>query len=194
MTAPRTTNWDALIASAPMNKDAAVARDGRGISFEPPAKALTNALDAPPPLKPYTDVPENNLTNQRFQKLTVLGLRDLPGRGSGASWVCRCDCGRYACFTSKALKKHRAEGRAMCSECDYIEAIKAGSHRPTKEDILEQQAAKAAQKERMQSACAIIHPKLAELSAAMGAIGITSAEFNAAAADFLRRMRDGGAA
>jgi len=39
-------------------------------------------------------VRRNDLTNQRFGKLTVLRLGDKSNRGNGSYWICRCDCGK----------------------------------------------------------------------------------------------------
>lgn len=115
----KTTDWDRVVTSAPLNKDAALARDGKGTSWTP-ARQFTNVFETPPLMRKYTDVAHNDLTGRRFQKFVVLGLRQ-----EGSGWVCRCDCGRYSIQHKGGLLKQQSLGRAYCGECDYVEEMKA---------------------------------------------------------------------
>lgn len=184
----RTANWDAIAASAPMNKDAALARDGRGVSFEIPEKHKENAFDLCPPLKKYEDVEANNLTGERMHRLVVLGLCADKSTKGPASWACRCDCGRYARFTTKGLRSLRLRGEAMCSECRYVELVKAGKIDLARqaEARAEKSETKAALAERRRNVDGILWPKLLHLRESVAGIGISAEEFRVALAEFVR--------
>ena len=58
-----------------------------------------------------------DLTGQRFGKLTVLGMSDKKGpRGKRQVplWECRCDCGELSYKATDTLKASR---HAMCAKC-----------------------------------------------------------------------------
>lgn len=125
-----TSDWDRIVTSAPLNKDAAVARDNRGGAWVPGKPIGRDQLrsHAPLPMRRYTDVPENDITGKRFGSFVALGLGERKGSNSkGSSWVVRCDCSYYEHRTAKALRSLAASGRAMCQECDYLAQIKAGT-------------------------------------------------------------------
>lgn len=157
----KTSNWDAMIASVPINKDAAVARDGGGESWKPQV-ALTNCYENPPQMLP-------DFRGKRVGKLTGVFLAADPDREQH-KWVFRCDCGRYAQFGSKAVYKQNGLGRAQCGECDYLSGIKNGTvssplERPALREVkaLDRDARKALADKRD----AVFHPMIDELIASL---------------------------
>lgn len=126
-----TTDWSAIITSAPLNKDAAVARDGKGEEFIPRKNLESPGFlrrDAPFKTKPYPGraLGKEDLTGQRFNKLTVIGyLAEQPSNNSGR-WVVRCVCGYYEIRKGKALKSPKYQERASCSLCDYNKELREG--------------------------------------------------------------------
>lgn len=190
MTALKQTDWGAVTTAAPMNKDAALARDGRGVSFDMPPKAKQNAFDAPFPTTEFTGHSYHNLTGQRFQKVVVLGVRAKRRHGDEhITWVCRCDCGRYCNYKASKLRERQAAGLCMCSECEYLESVKAGTH-PTKEQQEARVVSAAEKRERMNGLKRLVHPKLEELRAAFVALGFTENEYRIAVADWMRIQVD----
>jgi hypothetical protein len=132
--AMKTTEWDRIVTSSPLNKDASVARDGSGDLYD---KDFPNALDerpgyAQPSAITLKDPRFINFTGKEIGRLTVLGLvsersgQQLKGKG-GARWLCRCVCGHYAKQSTKALKR-ATEGRrdAMCDWCEDTQRKREG--------------------------------------------------------------------
>lgn len=124
----KTVAWDKVISSAPLNKDAAIARDGGGTSWEPEKKPHSAFIrsHAPIPVKPRDRTWMVDLTGLKVGKLTVLGVADFPGRKQTAAWVVRCVCGYYETRKAKTLRCPTYAERAACSECDYVAQLKAG--------------------------------------------------------------------
>lgn len=56
-----------------------------------------------------------DLTGRKFGDLTVLGVNKVSMNG-GASWRCRCECGRECVMTGKALLRRKIAG---CGKCSY---------------------------------------------------------------------------
>lgn len=122
----RIVNYDALAASTPLNRDAAIARDGRGTHYcvQPPANRVHSDL----PLALREIGPEMlacgfvDLRGIKFGRMTVVGLSaDIAKR-----WVVRCACGQYEVrksATIKALDRTAAQG--MCFVCEHGEKLKA---------------------------------------------------------------------
>lgn len=124
----RTTDWDAVLTSSPVNTDAALTRDGRGKGWVPEVRQSLGHVrsHAPLPMKPaITGV---DLTGFRCGKLTVVGLADMPERNAKrpAAWVVRCVCGYYETRTAKALRSPEYAAKAACNECTYLRELKAG--------------------------------------------------------------------
>ena len=140
-----------------------------------PARVFTNVFETPPLMRKYTDVPENDITGQRFQKLVVLGLR-----AEGSGWVCRCDCGRYMLSTKAGLIKQRSLGRSYCGECDYLEQMKAKTL-PSKE---EQEAGRIRKEERK----ALDLERDARIHCALASVMKEEMERGESAADVLRSV------
>jgi hypothetical protein len=124
-----TTDWSAIITSSPLNKDAAIARDGHGESFEPAGMKLKPDFkrhDAPFKMKPYTGCGQD-FTGQKIGRLTVIGCADMPSKDHGARWVVRCICGYYEIRRSGTLSKPDYAARAKCSVCDYTAEMLKGN-------------------------------------------------------------------
>lgn len=128
----KTTNFDAVVASAPANATAAVVTAGSRTHYESSRKVVPEHVhtDIRPPLKDLRRLDRNAratavaLVGKRIGRLTVIGIREEPKRFTGgtkrkARWVVRCDCGRYEHRLAKALREPKLPDRAMCSECLY---------------------------------------------------------------------------
>lgn len=111
----RTTNWDAIVTSAPLDRQASIVRDGR--SAADPV-TVQNSYAQQPPTRPYMDIPANNLTGQRFGRVVALGLGERARKGT-TPWVVLCDCGRYAQMRAVALRSMEPD-KIACGECTYI--------------------------------------------------------------------------
>lgn len=133
MTRLKTTNWDAVIASAPLDRQASIIRDGRGEALD---VVIENSFKECPPLRPYSDVPANDLRGKRFGSLVAIGLSERTGtNGKGAGWVFQCDCGHYTRMSKKGVERQVAIDRARCGECDYIEGVRKGRILPREERL-----------------------------------------------------------
>lgn len=118
----KTTDWDAVVASAPMRKVDAIIRDSAGeAGLDVKGGNLYVGPSEMRPCPPDTE----DLTGRRFGKLTVLGLlrQSNPKGKKPAKWVCRCDCGNYAHQRGKALNNG---ARDRCDQCDAWEQVKSG--------------------------------------------------------------------
>ena len=117
MTRHASTNWDALAASAPLDRKAATVA-GRG---DAAGDGETERMLAPPPMREFpADQPQmTDWTGVRAGRLMVLGLADTPGTAAGAGWACRCDCGDFHIARAKTLRRF-SEGKLgplMCYRC-----------------------------------------------------------------------------
>lgn len=117
--------WDKIVSSAPVNKDAAVARDGSGEHFEPDMRLARLRWDAPPPTKPVPDCPSaKGFVGIKFGRLTVVGLyAGEVSKKEGARWVVRCACGAYETRRAKAIR-NPINAHDRCSHCEYLERLR----------------------------------------------------------------------
>lgn len=135
----KTTNWDAVVASAPLNADAAKALNAVGESFVPRREVVNETAfrsDVPPQMRRLPpDAP--NLAGMKVGKLTVIGLAAFGkgGKNRRAAWVVRCACGWYETRSAKVLRDPAYAARAMCGECDYVRQIASGEKPPPKVEI-----------------------------------------------------------
>lgn len=112
----RTVNYDALAASTPINRGAALARDGGGVQFELQLPNHIEHWTAPP-------LPERN-PSRDLPRLegTVFGdgmrvVRYHGRRWDGARWLVRCACGDFELRSTKAVRTAQADHRcAVCSQ------------------------------------------------------------------------------
>lgn len=121
----KTTVWDRVVTSAPINKDAAVARDGKGEGFEPKLKDAADRVHSDTPLptrKPLKGSPD--YSGQRSGRLVVVGLSAEIKQGDRpAAWVVRCACGNYEHRTAKSINNPRNVDDC-CRPCRQVEYLK----------------------------------------------------------------------
>jgi hypothetical protein len=130
----RTVNYAALATSAPIDKAAALARDGSGEHFDIAIPDDMPHSETPLPMKAITRQHTSNpsfadLTGTRMARLRVLGMYAAPNTKKVGMWVVRCDCGRYTARSAKAIKNYLAdpekyEGGGRCWECQRVEILK----------------------------------------------------------------------
>lgn len=110
--------FEKLAASAPVNKQAALS-SSKGFQYTPSKVVLVQEWDAPPklkePLKSQLD-----LRGRRKGRLVVIGLLAdfAANKATRATWVCRCDCGRYTSRKAKSINNPRNEGD-RCELCRH---------------------------------------------------------------------------
>lgn len=123
--------WDRVISSAPLNTDAAKARDGGGVHWTPEIKQSPGKVRSHAPLPMKTVPPGLNLTGLKVGRLTVIGLAAKNTSG-GAAWVVRCVCGYYETRKARTLRRPGYAADAMCDECRYLHELRSGRvKRPT---------------------------------------------------------------
>lgn len=145
-----------------MNKDAAIARDGKGETWKPVVK-IENSYEVCPKLKPFSPLMGEDQTGKRFDKVRVVGLAAEQTASGKAGWACRCDCGRFAKFSTRGLFACAAEKKTMCGECAYLDKIKTGGGRTPLErknmaEKVKQRSAKQAQSVAERDA--LVHPAI----------------------------------
>lgn len=132
------TDWSALAASAPLNKEAATvtSQNGEEGTFRRALndRHLQKTPHAPRIDRSFLKRPDaEDFTGQRFSHFTVLGpAEERAGNQRKLYWSVRCDCGNFTLRTSKSLKKARGENpiTIKCGECEYFDALREGRTRP----------------------------------------------------------------
>jgi len=126
----RTTNWDAVIAASPLNRQASIVRDGVGEPCcEPDVPADYPRWLAPPKMKPITSLrgpgidTALDMIGLRAGSMVVLGIAEGTNPKKGAVWVCRCDCGYYEGRKAKALTGPFAHEIA-CITCTRLAKVR----------------------------------------------------------------------
>lgn len=110
-------HYDAVFASAPLNKTAGVAVS-KGYQYNPDIKITAPEWDAPPKMRQVLkNMPQ--LVGSRFGRFTVIGLLDGSAKGGGALWVCRCACGKYAGRKAKAITNPANAEVDRCTVCKH---------------------------------------------------------------------------
>ena len=124
--------WDALLASAPVNKQAAKVTSGSE-HYEP--NFVTNAMfwDERPRLLNLNAIKATqpqfiDLTGSKVGRMVVVGIfaDDPPSKAKkskGSLWVCRCVCGRYQGVRGSRIKSLR---RDRCDYCYHVEDLRNG--------------------------------------------------------------------
>lgn len=125
----KTTQWDRVVTSAPLNATAAVVRDGRGEACgDDPSTAKMRADGSlshlPLPVKAvHPNAPNADLVGARIGRYVVLGLADRPKTsGKAAVWVIRCACGNYEHRRAAPIRRQmegtdETDNRDCCTEC-----------------------------------------------------------------------------
>ncbi len=120
----RTTDFDRLATSAPLNTDAAMARDGQSRDhWEGRVPSTTPHWSAPP--RPLAQIPATveDLTGRVVGRLTVIGYHGSK-KAKGSQWLVRCACGDYELRSTKAITNHTGQLEATCAACDWLRLIK----------------------------------------------------------------------
>lgn len=131
----RTTNFDALATSAPLDRQASAMRDGSGDQWEAKIPDYHLRWIAPPALRPVASLEPNaqvlaaSLIGQRIGRVVVLGILLEETRKKKARWVVRCDCGYYEARIAKVLGSGDP-ARMMCAACDKVDQLRQFSTRP----------------------------------------------------------------
>ena len=128
------SRWDAILASAPLNREAAVVTGQGDESGYRKIQTDRYEQDGPHQLKRVPCTPQFvDLTRQKFGKLTVRGLCAVDtAKGQrqkcGTLWAVKCECGTYTAKRRKALQAERAVDDAplSCTHCTRLFEIKQG--------------------------------------------------------------------
>lgn len=126
----RTTNFDALAAASPLDRQASVVRDGSGDHWEAKISKTQLRWLAPPPMKVVSALTApgqliaKSLIGKRVGRLVILGILNDGIERKSASWVVRCDCGYYEARKAKALREQRAGDDMACSACDKVNQLR----------------------------------------------------------------------
>lgn len=121
----RTTDFDRLATSAPLNTDAAMARDGSSRDHWEAKIPENYARWAAPPeaLALFNRVNGEDLTGRRMGRMTVIGYH-APG-SRGGRWLVRCTCGYYELRSAAAIKSDKDEdGDHCCFECQRVKVLR----------------------------------------------------------------------
>jgi hypothetical protein len=114
----RTTNFDALAASAPLDRQASTVRDGSGDLWTPNVKVACAHWDAPPPAEKPLPSGQEDRAGQRFGRFTVVRYH-TSSKATGSKWLVRCACGEYEIRSSKAVK-NPANTDDCCTLCRHL--------------------------------------------------------------------------
>lgn len=117
----RTMNFDAIAASAPLDRTASAVRDGSGDAWTPQKRTKVFHTDTPKlsPDAPGSSVGaefEASIKGLRFGRFVVVGRSVVQNPKRGASWLCRCDCGQFENRKAKAMRSPLA-GEDCCYQC-----------------------------------------------------------------------------
>lgn len=111
-----TTNYDAIATAAPVNRQAALMRDGRGEVAEAPTSPGQERWDSPPlpERNPPPDLPrlEGRVFGDGMRVVRYHGTR-----WNGARWLVRCRCSWFELRSTKAILTAQADH--ACSACQY---------------------------------------------------------------------------
>lgn len=116
----RTTNFDVIAASAPLNREASVVRDGSGDQYEGKAPEYHAHWKAPPlpedQFRPETG--GEDMTGVRFGRMVVVRYHRRHPRLRVAQWLVRCACGDYELRRTRAIKAAQEDHK--CQVCDWF--------------------------------------------------------------------------
>lgn len=130
----RTTNFDALAASSPLDRNASIVRDGSGDLWSAKIPEHHQHWKTPQPIQPRIPGNMPNYTGVDFGRLKVIGYH-----GDGR-WLVRCACGDYELRRTKAIRhrdrpQEQPDDEAMCWECARVKILrKRGNRKVTDSD------------------------------------------------------------
>lgn len=129
----RTTDFDAIAASAPLDRQASVVRDGSGDQFVGRIPRDVEHWTAPPLPEAARPAQVKDLSGLAVGRMTVVRYhRSHPKRG--ARWLVRCRCGDYEVRSTPALTGACAPERLMCCLCEQVELMRRAPARDRVED------------------------------------------------------------
>jgi hypothetical protein len=138
---PRTMNFDAIAAAAPLDAQAGAVRDGRGdhwVAIVPDDVEHWSAPPLPEHERP-ADVPD--ISGLVVGCLTVVRYhRTRPSGSQRSRWLVRCQCGDYELRRTRALAAPAFPGEMMCFACQAVETLRTAHRRDTPADRAEDQA------------------------------------------------------
>jgi hypothetical protein len=145
----RTTDFDALAASAPLNREAATVRDGSGDRWDGKVPSFHAHWDAPPLPEHERPCDLPDMAGLRFGRMTV--IRFHRRRKYGAQWLVRCTCGGYELRKTSAIKAliagtTGATEEHCCAKCDWLRHVQ---HRAARASTAENRAAELAGFDRL---------------------------------------------
>lgn len=120
----RTTNFDAIAASAPLDRQASVVRDGSGDQWENQHMSTQAQHWKAPPL-PTHRRPHNtpDYTGAKIGRMTIVSFHGYSGKSNPvAVWLARCACGDYEVRRADTIKRN-ANPDACCMPCQRAAAI-----------------------------------------------------------------------
>lgn len=122
----RTTNFDAIAAAAPLDRQASVVRDGSGDLWSGKVKPTTRHWDAPPPPEAARPDHVEDFAGRQVHRLTVVRYHGKR-KGGGHWFLVRCACGDYELRRDKFLRDppmREGQQEHACEACDYLAHIK----------------------------------------------------------------------
>lgn len=144
----RTTDFDAIAAAAPLDRQASVVRDGSGDQFIGRIPRDQEHWTAPPPPEAARPAHVRDLIGLSVGRMTVVRYhRSHPKRG--ARWLVRCRCGDYEVRSTPALTGASAPEQLMCCLCEQVERMRTAparnrsAHRAADLALFERLAAEA---------------------------------------------------
>lgn len=125
------TQFDRILTSQPVNKQAAMVAGGQGTIWQSNFRGNPHARkwDAPPPCVPIpagrlTETFED-LTGLKIGRMTIIGYLGKLNPKKKALWLARCVCGTYESRGAKAIK-NAMPNADLCEDCRYLERVKRG--------------------------------------------------------------------
>lgn len=112
--------FDKVISSTPINRQASLSVS-KGFEYSPNKKITVKEWDTVPALKKVIGG-NLDLTGNKVGRLTVVGLLDAVKGQHGATWVCRCQCGKYTSRKAKAIQNpNNTDDR--CEQCRHVKYL-----------------------------------------------------------------------
>lgn len=124
----RTTDFDRIASSAPLNTTASVVRDSPGEHWTPKAKDDRIHSDVPIPCVRLPDGAPD-LTGRRAGRLVVIGYHSRR-KSNGRMWVVRCQCGTYEVRKGSKLTEERPADapELTCADCEVLRHAQQAHH------------------------------------------------------------------
>lgn len=132
MSGPRTMDFDAIAAAAPLNREASSVRDGSGEGWADRHNPAGQAhWKAPPPSLDTLRPGAPDFTGQRFGRLTAVRFFGATSKKNPeACWLVRCACGDYELRRVKTLRR-AGDPDDCCMECKALKALQSRAKKTT---------------------------------------------------------------